>query len=394
MLFKNANYVTDIVPEFRKFLQWFLPSGTPSGDDNSICGASGIPASPPVDPNAIIVSDSGNLDSDGFFNIDAEVTQKVSQVLVEYGLDLSTPLKPVLIEKGYEPSSDEYLYLLGGDVAINYDNTELSASWDQNFYFLNITGSGTFEALYVFDQGDGSKKIPAMYFPPEKREDVANLQFLDFLFFDFEYWVDNGARFSFLKVSGSPLPVLTVFVIAWLAGLTSSPALLWQFSVDEAEGRINNNLALYTANNAGAFSEQPRSAGGLLIPLIYIDAYIQGRKLDTLPGGFNQTVIEWTENLDYNILTVTADRIFDVIPNTDACVINMYAYNHGKPAEPPEARYYDVIRPDRGGGFSLSSEGGSGGSSSPNPGAASGSASVSTAFAVAMGFTTLLLGAL
>ena len=62
----------------------------------------------------------------------------------------------------------------------------------------------------------------------------------------------------------------------------------WQFSVDEAEGRINNNLALYTANKAGTFSEQPRAAGGLLIPLIYIDAYIQGRKLDTLPGGFNQ----------------------------------------------------------------------------------------------------------
>ena len=163
--------------------------------------------------------------------------------------------------------------------------------------------------------------------------------------------------------------------------------------MDEAEGRINNNLALYTANNAGAFSEQPRSAGGLLIPLIYIDAYIQGRKLDTLPGGFNQTVIEWTENLDYNILTVEASRIFEVIPNADACVINMYAMDHGKPDKPPDARYYDVIRPDRAGSFSLGGEGenGDGGSSTPGAGTFSSSSALSAQFAVLVGIAAFLL---
>lgn len=204
VLFKNANYVTDLTPNFQAFLEFFLdPANTPTSDSdsNTVCGASGIPPEPPSDPEALIIKDSGKLKGNGMFEIDAKISQDVSQVLVEYGLDLSTPLKPVLIDKGYEPSSDEYLYLLGGDVAGVYDGSDYSAKWDQNFYFLNITGSGTFEALYIFDQGDGSKKIPAMYFPPEKREDVANLQFLDFLFFDFEYWVDNGARFSFLKVS-------------------------------------------------------------------------------------------------------------------------------------------------------------------------------------------------
>jgi len=365
VLFNNENYVTSITPNFRAFLQWFLPSSTPNGGDNSVCGAQGaIPPSQPSNPDVLILKDKGKL-KQGFFEITADISQDVSQVLVEYGIDLSTPLKPVLKEKGYEPRDDDYLYLLGGDVAGDYEGSSYEASWDQNFYFLNITGAGTFEALYVFDQGDGSKKVPAMYFPPNKREDVAKLQFLDFLFFDFEYWVDQGARFSFLK-----------------------------FSVDEAEGRINKNLALFTANDAGSFSEQPRVAGGLLIPLIYIDAYIQGRKLDTLPGGFNQTVIEWTENLDYNLLTTPAERIFDVIPSTDAVVINLYAFDHSKIGEEPEARYYDVIRPNKGGGGGFTIEDGTetGGSSTPLAQGNSGGTSLSSRLPIWLAMATGLAG--
>ena len=123
--------------------------------------------------------------------------------------------------------------------------------------------------------------------------------------------------------------------------------------------------------------------------------------MDTLPGGFNQTVIEWTENLDYNILTVSAERIFDVITNADACVINMYAMDHGKPDKPPDARYYDVIRPDRAGSLSLGGlgENGDGGSSTPGggsstPGAgASSSSAVSARFAVLVGIAAFLFNA-
>ena len=105
-----------------------------------------------------------------------------------------------------------------------------------------------------------------------------------------------------------------------------------------------------------------------------------------------KTVIEWSENLDYNILTTPASRIFEVIPNADACVVNMYAMDHGQPDKPPDARYYDVIRPDRGGGFSLGGTGedGNGGSSTPGAGNASGSTTFSFRFAAAMAFAALL----
>lgn len=134
------------------------------------------------------------------------------------------------------------------------------------------------------------------------------------------------------------------------------------FSEDEAVGRINDNLSLFAATDSGTFSETPRSAGGYLIPLIYIDAFIQGRRLTTLPGGFNQTVIEWSENIEYNVLTTSVDKIFDWVTDADAVVVNMYAYDHGEGSDGlPEFRRYDVVRPSKGGG-SLNLEGTSDGS--------------------------------
>jgi hypothetical protein len=324
VLFQNANYVTTIIPNFRAFLQWFLSSGTPSASDGTtVCGQGAEVSTPDVAGDQplpvsddLIVEDSGTADATtGLFELTATIAPAVSQMLVEYGIDLSTPLKPVLEEKGFTPTDDEYLYLLGGDVAGAYDGNTFKASWDQNFYFLNITGSTTYEALYVFDLGDGSRKIPAMYFPEENREDVAGLQFMDFLQFDFDYWIEQGARFSFV-----------------------------QFSVNETEGRINDNLSLFISNAAGVFTEQPRSAGGYLIPIVYVDAFIQGRELTTLPGGFNQTVIPWTETLGYYVLKTPALNIFNVIPSTDAVVINMYAYDHGNATRKPDVRRYDVKR--------------------------------------------------
>ena len=197
VLFSNDNYATKIIPEFQAFLEYFLPSASPENTDGaSICVEGAIPTNV-ANSDDLILTDEGSLNK-GFFNIEAELSADTSQVMVEYGIDLSTPLEPVLREKGYEPTPDEYLYLLGGDVIGEYKGSEYEAKWDQNFYFLNITGADAFEALYVFDQGNGCKRIPAMYFPEDKREDVAKLQFLDFLFFDFQYWVEGSYRYNLL----------------------------------------------------------------------------------------------------------------------------------------------------------------------------------------------------
>ena len=126
-------------------------------------------------------------------------------------------------------------------------------------------------------------------------------------------WRDAGASYGFLK-----------------------------FSVDEADGRVNDNLALYVPNAAGNLAEQPREAGGLILPLVQIDASVDGRKLSTLPGGFNQTVISWSPDLNYNVLTTPARNIFDVIPSAGNVVMAMYALNNGNADVEPDVRYYNV----------------------------------------------------
>lgn len=204
-------------------MEYFLPSASlDSVEGDSVCGESAIPAVSNADPDALILADEGGV-KDGLFKVEAEISPKVAQIAVKYSLDLSTPLKPVLREKGYEPTPDEYLYLLGGDVMGEYKGSKYEAKWDQNFYFLNISGVDAFEALYVFDQGDGSKRIPAMYFPDDKREQVANLQFLDFLFFDFDYWVEEVSCFLLvLRLARTHMGIyLILFSLSFLRVLNS-----------------------------------------------------------------------------------------------------------------------------------------------------------------------------
>ena len=115
-----------------------------------------------------------------------------------------------------------------------------------------------------------------------------------------------------------------------------------KFSVDEADGRVNDNLALYVANSAGIIAEQPREALGRILPLVQIDAAVDGRKLSTLPGGFNQTIISWSPDLNYNVLTTPARNIYDVIPSAGNVIMNMYALNNGNVETEPDVRYYNV----------------------------------------------------
>jgi hypothetical protein len=329
VLFTNSNYKTHIVPKYRAFLEYFLPAGSQGGGggNGSVCGMGAIPtaAQSVNNPDGLIHEDEFEEVGDGTFTIETIISADVSQMICEYGVDLTTPLGPFLEENGYVPRDDEYLFLMGGDVAGTYDGATFTADWDGNFYFLNISGVEQFEALYVFDQGDGSKKIPTIYFPEETREEVSELGLLDYLFFNFTYWIEKGAKFSFM-----------------------------QFSTDEAEGRVNDNLVLYAATESGGvFTEVPRTARGIITPLVYVDAFIQGYDIGTLPGGFNQTLIDWSEEIEYNILTTPPQNIFTQIPDADAVIMNVYAYNHNDPDAEVEKLTYDVIRPEKGGGIGI-----------------------------------------
>jgi hypothetical protein len=324
ILFKNPSYATTITPNTQSFLEWFLKSSVPDGTSrDSVCrqnAEADTNIQVPEEQTSLFLADSGTIDAEaGMFHVTASISLDASEIIVQYGIDLTTPLKEELVKREFEPVAGEYLFLLGGDVAGEYEQNTFAASWDTNFYFLNITGSNQFEALYVKDQGDGSKTVPVMFFPDDKRADVSKLQFLDYLFFDFDFWIKNGAQYGFLK-----------------------------FSVDEAIGRVNNNLALFVSNAAGVFTEYPRSGRGLLLPLIQVSAFVQGRTLTSLPGGFNQTVIEWSENLNYNILTTPIRNIFKQVSNADAVVVAMTAFKYGDEESVPEPKLYNITAAEAG----------------------------------------------
>ncbi|CAB9519585.1 peptidase C11, clostripain [Seminavis robusta] len=315
LLFDNRNYVTEIVPEFRAFLEWYLLSPAPPSFNNgtaaSACGASAENPSGIEAKTSLILDDSIAI-SDTNVSLVATISSNVSQLLVEYGMDVSgAPLNELLESRGYIPGSNEYMYMLGGNLPTTYNGNNASASWDRRFYFLNV--SGTVDPLYVYNDGDGSRRVPCMYFHEENGEGLAALTFLDYLFFHFNYWIDQGAHYCFLL-----------------------------FSEDDKTRRIDDNLALYITNAAGVWMEQPRSAGGNVVPLIYVDAYVVRRQLTTLPGGINQTNFRWTEDLVYNIETMDAAQVFDeTYPAYEGIVVGMSAYN---PFASPETRFNDVLR--------------------------------------------------
>ena len=334
VLFQREVFMTAIVPNYRAFLEYFLTASLPNLDSptieavarnaegETVCFTSAIPSGEPDEPDGMLYGTDVEVLPD-LVTVSAGIGRSVSYLLYEYGVDLTTPLKGLLLEKGYRPEDGDTLYLYGGDVQGNYRGSEFSAEWNRQMYFLNISGVEAFEALYVVDQGDGSKNVPVLYFPEEYRQDVGRLQFLDYLFFNFEYWVSLGAKYGFLK-----------------------------FSVDPDTGAIDDNLILFTSvSDTKGFKEEPRSSKGLMIPLVYVEGNIQGRKINSIPGGFNQTLINWSDHIDYNIISVKDETILDVIPETDAVQVTLKAYDFTTGGMlKPEVRSFDVVRINDGGG--------------------------------------------
>ena len=117
------------------------------------------------------------------------------------------------------------------------------------------------------------------------------------------------------------------------------------FSVDEVAGRLNDNLSLFASNAAGVWVEKPLSAGGLVVPLVYADGYLLRRKVTTLAGGPNRTVIPWNADSRYEIMQVAWPQVSNMVPGFDAVVAVMNAHKNGDPTlEASETVYWDLYR--------------------------------------------------
>lgn len=323
VLFGADEYKTAIAPQWRAFLEWFLTNPTPGGvGGTTICGK-GIETPVVAATKALLYEATVDI-QEQFVRVSAEMDPAVDQVVVEYAVDLSTPLKETMTEMGFPPYDEDYLMLLGGDLKGTYDGSAYSTQWNRDFYFLDVFGRGTYEALYVFDQGNGAKSIPVLYFSEASRPAVVDrkeIGWLEYLQYNESHFRELGAAYGFLT-----------------------------FSVNGESGVVDNNLILFTSDSANnVFAEKRRADLGFIYPMVYVDGVGQGHKLTTLPGGFNQTHIDWDDSLDYKVIATPATEIFEVIPSTDAVVLNMYGFDFEENAPiPSEPHYFDIIRPNKG----------------------------------------------
>jgi hypothetical protein len=181
------------------FLKLYYESTTPA-EGFSVCTL-GIDATKKPQPGQLLINPGvSNPTDSGGHDIETEVAREADSVLVEFGDDL-TPIMdslPALQKRrramattsaggprSYEPrpsrhrrahgsitSRDrrqlqfaDYLILFGGDVKGQFDESVYSALWDRNLYFVG-DDSGSFDVLFAFDNGEGSKEIPVIWVPP------------------------------------------------------------------------------------------------------------------------------------------------------------------------------------------------------------------------------------
>ena len=117
-------------------LSGVLPS-TPSPSvegGESICFSDARPKTEPATLNELLHNAVIDV-KEKKVTVDSEIALSVSYVLVEYGINLTTPLRSLLEDEGYEARADDSLYLKAGDVQVSYDHATMISQWNRDFYF-------------------------------------------------------------------------------------------------------------------------------------------------------------------------------------------------------------------------------------------------------------------
>jgi hypothetical protein len=253
--------------EWLFFLKVWYMTVTPPEGDISVCTL-GVAASEVLAVGQILLNPSVSGLVDGGHKIVTKIVRQVDWVFVEYGIDI-TPLleerrrlhhlqgklvahksslnrpkrhrrgeaSPVR-QKKRRLQDNDYLVLFGGDVAGDYNQSNFSAFGDHNFYWLE-DASGNLDAIYGFDNGSGVKEIPVMYFPSSN---PITPEGVPFGISEEDAVADLGGEFGFLSFSKE------------------------------------------SAQDGNTYSKIPRSAGGQIVPVIYVEGFIGDTFLDVLVG--------------------------------------------------------------------------------------------------------------
>jgi hypothetical protein len=343
---KLFNQTTDELPNYLTFLATFYSTPTPAAQTSAspVCGNTLEPSRSAVNETELLI-DPGFYTSGGTnATIRSQVTRSVDFVLVEYGIDathlLSEDVRRRLhqslranearrklrdaetghdnqhrrrwhrsLSKNHDRTNDRYrhhqrraqeaggLFLIfGGDVAFDYDGANVTATWDRVFYWL-ASGNNT-EPAYVVDDGNGAKTIPVCYFGPQtpiSPEDIPIGSVVD------EVVKSKGCQEGFLTFSVTNSEGVSLYVYRQTGGATDD-------------------------GNATTLAEMPASAGGQVVPIVFILYSFNGEEYDELLGGFDQTIIPWGVGTDLTIYR-SNDVTTQALYGSDAAFMNMFAYD-------------------------------------------------------------------
>ncbi|CAB9497801.1 peptidase C11 clostripain [Seminavis robusta] len=354
-LFENGD-VVDLPPEWLDFMTTYLNKKAPSSSassasGNGVCGSS---TSAGTETSTTTVTTTDTVDTVDNFGaatdetgpepsllinpsvqdtgkeviIQSEITSNTDIVNVEVGIDSSAlynrrqlktisagqkrkpPRQSALLDqlrphrhknkrRFLQSSGDDYFYLYLATVAGTYNQSQFSAVWDRQFVFLGDKANQDHMPVYVYDEGsNGAKSVPVMYFPPQvqlTRDDIPIGTTL-------EEAVELGGTFGSLK-----------------------------FGYNSSTGELTTAFSLMTNNLQGSndgnstISETLPSAGGQVVPILFLQGRVDGYDYDMFLGGFDRTILRWSDDNPLEITLVSAKRYLDVIPRVNTLLVHLTA---------------------------------------------------------------------
>jgi len=361
-LFENESL--DLPPQWLSFMQAYLSTSSPprSADVTSICGmsttatgASTVTATTVDYETTPTVSDGGAKllidptvvvnDTPRFsgLTLQTEITTNTDLVSMEVGIDSSAlvtrrrrllqsddmnlvlpqssslleRLRPALHTESHrnllQEDGKDYIMLYLGTVMGKYNQSKFTASWGGEFFFLGDTVEGPVP-VYVYDEGNGARSVPVMYFPPNRRIHRNDIPIGTTL----EQAVTMGATFGSLNFgyNTSTRELTTAFTLMTDDGIYSA-----NVSGSTTDGDV------FAANSSSTKSETLASVGGQVVPILFLDGRVDGYEYSMFLGGFDRTIFDWSDRNPLEIQLVSAANYLEAIPSVNTLVVNLRAFD-------------------------------------------------------------------
>ena len=340
IIFQTDTPIIQGAPQYLRMLANFYIAPTPeSNAGDSVCGSSTSPSRSAASSSELLIDPSINFIDDVNTEIRSEITRSTDFVLVEYGIDVTNLLSNDGVRRRLQESArrerklresehleeygtmktgtftsrrratkwryrdvsdrrrrtqqeevfgtSDYVLLYGGDVAVEYEGSNIVSRWDSTFFW--IESGESFEPVYAFDDGDGLKSIPVCYFGP-------------------------SAPITTDQIVG-------VSVADAVSTLGCEEGFL---SFSAADGS-NGQIGLYVYQD-GRLSQVERGTGKQIVPILYIEYSVGEDFVDELLGGIGSLVIPWTEESQVSVYYSTDAQNLDAF-GSDTAFMEIFAYD-------------------------------------------------------------------